>query len=216
MIIGTPGKLKEIFDLSDFASIFYLRNFEVLILGKKGEGEGRRGKAREGEGRRGTAPSRGVWERENHKRGRRGGRRGDSGERRVHASISSLSVLVLFVLTRSRTPPMLLERVFINYLWIIAFLAPIVVIVGIILLIVIILITERMIINPPSFIFRADEADRLMESEYKDDILKVIEKFPKQRRTCLFSATLNSQQLTDFIKLGMRNPVTVSVKVAFP
>ncbi|EAS01115.2 DEAD-box ATP-dependent RNA helicase (macronuclear) [Tetrahymena thermophila SB210] len=57
-----------------------------------------------------------------------------------------------------------------------------------------------------------DEADRLMDTEYYEDMTYALEKLPKQRRTGLFSATLSSAKLSELIKYGLRNPVKVSVK----
>nr|QBK46521.1 DExD/H box RNA helicase 28 [Philasterides dicentrarchi] len=57
-----------------------------------------------------------------------------------------------------------------------------------------------------------DEADRLMDPEFYDDIQVILSTIPKQRRTSLFSATLTSQKLTNLIKFGLRNPVKVSLK----
>ncbi|KRX10171.1 P-loop containing nucleoside triphosphate hydrolase [Pseudocohnilembus persalinus] len=51
-----------------------------------------------------------------------------------------------------------------------------------------------------------DEADRLMDMEFYDDIQYVLTSLPKLRRTSLFSATLSSQRLTELIKFGLRNP----------
>lgn len=57
-----------------------------------------------------------------------------------------------------------------------------------------------------------DEADRLMDTEYYENMQSILSKLPKQRRTGLFSATLSSQKLSELIKYGLRNPVKISVK----
>jgi superfamily II DNA/RNA helicase len=62
-------------------------------------------------------------------------------------------------------------------------------------------------------ILTLDEADRLLENEFWDDLRLILEKIPKQRRTGLFSATLNSNKISDFLKVGLRNPVVISLKV---
>jgi ATP-dependent RNA helicase DDX55/SPB4 len=54
-----------------------------------------------------------------------------------------------------------------------------------------------------------DEADRLLDSNFQQEIKNIILKLPKQRRTGLFSATLSSQKLDDLIKVGLRNPVII-------
>lgn len=56
-----------------------------------------------------------------------------------------------------------------------------------------------------------DEADRLLELGFEQSINTVLSYLPKQRRTGLFSATLN-QDVKALIRAGMRNPVTITVK----
>ena len=60
-----------------------------------------------------------------------------------------------------------------------------------------------------------DEADRLLDSNFQQELKNIILKLPKQRRTGLFSATLSSQKLDDLIKVGLRNPVIVRLTVCF-
>ena len=57
-----------------------------------------------------------------------------------------------------------------------------------------------------------DEADRLIAGNHKYDVKDVLSKIPKQRRTGLFSATLNSASIDHLIKLGLRNPAKVRIK----
>jgi ATP-dependent RNA helicase DDX55/SPB4 len=53
-----------------------------------------------------------------------------------------------------------------------------------------------------------------LNQEYADDDMSFILPFlPKQRRTGLFSATLDSVEKKDLLKLGLRNPVKIDVKV---
>lgn len=56
-----------------------------------------------------------------------------------------------------------------------------------------------------------DEADRLLELGFEQSINTALSYCPKQRRTGLFSATLN-QDVKALIRTGMRNPVTITVK----
>eukprot|EP01113_Clastostelium_recurvatum_P027444 TRINITY_DN3310_c0_g1_i1.p1 TRINITY_DN3310_c0_g1~~TRINITY_DN3310_c0_g1_i1.p1 ORF type:complete len:688 (+),score=273.79 TRINITY_DN3310_c0_g1_i1:30-2066(+) len=57
-----------------------------------------------------------------------------------------------------------------------------------------------------------DEADRLLDMGFQQKIGEILQRFPKQRRTGLFSAT-QTQELAELAKAGMRNPVKVDVKV---
>ena len=57
-----------------------------------------------------------------------------------------------------------------------------------------------------------DEADRLLDLGFKDDLQKILNRLPKQRRTGLFSASV-SEALDQIIRVGLRNPVRIAVKV---
>ena len=57
-----------------------------------------------------------------------------------------------------------------------------------------------------------DEADRLLDLGFKDDLTKIITLLPKQRRTGLFSASV-SEAVDQIIRVGLRNPVRIAVKV---
>lgn len=57
-----------------------------------------------------------------------------------------------------------------------------------------------------------DEADRLLDLGFKDDLTKIIARLPKQRRTGLFSASV-SEAVDQIIRVGLRNPVKIAVKV---
>lgn len=56
-----------------------------------------------------------------------------------------------------------------------------------------------------------DEADRLLDISFKNEVTKILKILPKQRRTGLFSATISSAGDAIF-STGMLNPVRVSVK----
>jgi ATP-dependent RNA helicase DDX55/SPB4 len=57
-----------------------------------------------------------------------------------------------------------------------------------------------------------DEADRLLDLGFKDDLTKIMNRLPKQRRTGLFSASV-SEAVDQIIRVGLRNPVRIVVKV---
>lgn len=57
-----------------------------------------------------------------------------------------------------------------------------------------------------------DEADRLLDLGFKDDLQKILSRLPKQRRTGLFSASV-SEAVGQLVRVGLRNPVKIAVKV---
>ena len=57
-----------------------------------------------------------------------------------------------------------------------------------------------------------DEADRLLDMGFKDELQKIIGRLPKQRRTGLFSATVG-EAVDQIVRVGLRNPVKIAVKV---
>lgn len=57
-----------------------------------------------------------------------------------------------------------------------------------------------------------DEADRLLDLGFKDDLQNILRRLPKQRRTGLFSASI-SEAVDQIVRVGLRNPVKVMVKV---
>ena len=57
-----------------------------------------------------------------------------------------------------------------------------------------------------------DEADRLLDLGFREDLQKIIARLPKQRRTGLFSASV-SEAVGEIVRVGLRNPVKIAVKV---
>ena len=57
-----------------------------------------------------------------------------------------------------------------------------------------------------------DEADRLLDLGFTTRIHQIIDMLPRQRRTGLFSATMNTE-IEALVKAGLRNPAYVSVKL---
>ncbi|KAI5283916.1 ATP-dependent rRNA helicase spb4 [Ascosphaera acerosa] len=57
-----------------------------------------------------------------------------------------------------------------------------------------------------------DEADRLLDLGFKDDLQRILARLPKQRRTGLFSASV-SEAVDQLVHVGLRNPVKIAVKV---
>ncbi|KAK7680648.1 ATP-dependent rRNA helicase spb4 [Cerrena zonata] len=56
-----------------------------------------------------------------------------------------------------------------------------------------------------------DEADKLLDMSFEKDVMNILKRLPKQRRTGLFSATLSAAGDSIF-RTGMSNPVKVAVK----
>lgn len=57
-----------------------------------------------------------------------------------------------------------------------------------------------------------DEADRLLDPNFKPDLQKILELVPKERRTGLFSASV-SEAVDELVRVGMRYPFKISAKV---
>ncbi|KAK3686740.1 nucleolar DEAD-box protein required for synthesis of 60S ribosomal subunit [Vermiconidia calcicola] len=70
--------------------------------------------------------------------------------------------------------------------------------------------------NSPSFavntveILVLDEADRMLEEGFADELNEILSKIPKSRQTMLFSATMTSK-VDDLIRAGLQRPVRVMV-----
>ena len=60
-----------------------------------------------------------------------------------------------------------------------------------------------------------DEADRMLDMGFCDDILKIVEQLPKERQTILFSATMPNK-IADLARHVMHDPVEVSIAVSKP
>jgi ATP-dependent RNA helicase DDX27 len=84
---------------------------------------------------------------------------------------------------------------------------------------IIVATTGRLIdhlINTPSFslehleILVLDEADRLLELGFKDEIEQIIALCPKKRQSMLFSATM-TQKVSELVTLSLDKPVRISV-----
>jgi ATP-dependent RNA helicase DDX27 len=58
-----------------------------------------------------------------------------------------------------------------------------------------------------------DEADRLLEMGFKDEIHEIVKLTPAQRQTLLFSATM-TEQVKDLIDLSLRHPVRLAADEA--
>ena len=63
--------------------------------------------------------------------------------------------------------------------------------------------------------FILDEADRMLDMGFFDDILKIVNQLPKQRQTIMFSATM-PQELRRLAKGFMHNPVEVNIAISRP
>lgn len=74
-------------------------------------------------------------------------------------------------------------------------------------------LSTRFVFDPSKLeILILDEADRLMEQGFSQNLTSIIKRLPKQRRTGLFSATLTAQ-IQELARMGLRNPVNITLKV---
>ncbi|MBR1652205.1 MAG: DEAD/DEAH box helicase [Alloprevotella sp.] len=60
-----------------------------------------------------------------------------------------------------------------------------------------------------------DEADRMLDMGFSDDILKIVSKLPRKRQTILFSATM-PEKIAELARTVMHDPVEVRIAVAKP
>ena len=63
--------------------------------------------------------------------------------------------------------------------------------------------------------FILDEADRMLDMGFFDDIMAIVARLPKERQTILFSATM-PPELRRLAKTFMRNPVEVNIAISRP
>ena len=63
--------------------------------------------------------------------------------------------------------------------------------------------------------FILDEADRMLDMGFYDDIMTIVRKLPKDRQTLLFSATM-PDKIRRMARAIMRNPIEVQIAVSRP
>ena len=63
--------------------------------------------------------------------------------------------------------------------------------------------------------FILDEADRMLDMGFYDDIMTIVRQLPKDRQTIMFSATM-PENIRRMAKAIMRNPVEVQIAVSRP
>ena len=60
-----------------------------------------------------------------------------------------------------------------------------------------------------------DEADRMLDMGFSDDIMKIISYMPAERQTIMFSATL-PRKIRELAKTILRNPAEVNIAISKP
>ena len=60
-----------------------------------------------------------------------------------------------------------------------------------------------------------DEADRMLDMGFSEDIMKIVSYMPKERQTIMFSATL-PPKIRELAKTILRNPVEVNIAISKP
>lgn len=63
--------------------------------------------------------------------------------------------------------------------------------------------------------FILDEADRMLDMGFHDDIMDIFKKLPKEKQTLLFSATM-PQNIRDLAKSILKDPVSISLAISKP
>ncbi len=63
--------------------------------------------------------------------------------------------------------------------------------------------------------FILDEADRMLDMGFSDDIMQIVKHLPKERQTIMFSATM-PEKIQQLAKTILRNPVEVKLAVSKP
>lgn len=63
--------------------------------------------------------------------------------------------------------------------------------------------------------FILDEADRMLDMGFSDDIMKIVKKLPEERQTIMFSATM-PPKIQQLAKTILRDPVEVKIAVSKP
>ena len=63
--------------------------------------------------------------------------------------------------------------------------------------------------------FILDEADRMLDMGFYDDIMQIVKKLPKERQTIMFSATM-PEKIKQLAKTILNNPVEVKIAVSKP
>ena len=64
--------------------------------------------------------------------------------------------------------------------------------------------------------FILDEADRMLDMGFSDDIMQIVKYLPKERQTIMFSATMPAKTTTIGQKTILNNPVEIKLAVSKP